>query len=133
MCNQLGIAENPPALSALAREAETSAGARVLPGLAGIGAPWWRPNARAGHCPVLYYRAATGALEYFKDKGIALGMVRNKSYKNFIENNEFEYRPGDIMVLYTDGITEAKNDRGDEFGYERLSETIIEVKDLGPK
>ena len=47
MCNQLGIAENPPALSALAREAETSAGARVLPGLAGIGAPWWRPNARA--------------------------------------------------------------------------------------
>ncbi|HEX2359998.1 MAG TPA: FGGY family carbohydrate kinase [Solirubrobacterales bacterium] len=47
MCNQLGIAEDPPALSKLAREAEGSAGARVLPGLAGIGAPWWRPNARA--------------------------------------------------------------------------------------
>ncbi|HET8592836.1 MAG TPA: FGGY family carbohydrate kinase [Solirubrobacterales bacterium] len=47
MCNQLGIAEDPPALSALAREAEGSAGVRVLPGLAGIGAPWWRPNARA--------------------------------------------------------------------------------------
>ena len=47
MCDQLGIAEDPPALSKLAREAESSAGARVLPGLAGIGAPWWRPNARA--------------------------------------------------------------------------------------
>jgi glycerol kinase len=47
MCNQLGIAETPPELSKLARAAETSAGARVLPGLAGIGAPWWRPNARA--------------------------------------------------------------------------------------
>src|SRR5829696_4929576 len=47
MCNQLGIAENPPALSKLAREADSSRGARVLPGLAGIGAPWWRPNARA--------------------------------------------------------------------------------------
>ncbi len=47
MCSQLGIAENPPALSDLARAAESSAGARVLPGLAGIGAPWWRPNARA--------------------------------------------------------------------------------------
>jgi glycerol kinase len=47
MCNQLGIAESPPEVSKLAREAETSAGARVLPGLAGIGAPWWRPNARA--------------------------------------------------------------------------------------
>ena len=47
MCNQLGIAESPPDLSKLAHEVETSAGARVLPGLAGIGAPWWRPNARA--------------------------------------------------------------------------------------
>jgi glycerol kinase len=47
MCDQLGIAESPPELSKLAREVETSAGARVLPGLAGIGAPWWRPNARA--------------------------------------------------------------------------------------
>jgi glycerol kinase len=47
MCDQLGIAENPPALSELARAAESSAGARVLPGLAGIGAPWWRPSARA--------------------------------------------------------------------------------------
>ena len=47
MCRELGIAENPPALSELARGAEGSAGARVLPGLAGIGAPWWRPNARA--------------------------------------------------------------------------------------
>jgi glycerol kinase len=47
MCNQLGIADDPPALSKLAREAESSKGARVLPGLAGIGAPWWRPNARA--------------------------------------------------------------------------------------
>ncbi len=47
MCNQLGIAESPPELSELARGAGGSAGARVLPGLAGVGAPWWRPNARA--------------------------------------------------------------------------------------
>ena len=47
MCRELGVAEDPPALSKVAREADGSAGARVLPGLAGIGAPWWRPNARA--------------------------------------------------------------------------------------
>ncbi len=47
LCKELGLAEDPPALGKLAREAESSAGARVLPGLAGIGAPWWRPNARA--------------------------------------------------------------------------------------
>ena len=47
LCKEMGLAEDPPALSKLANEATESAGARVLPGLAGIGAPWWRPNARA--------------------------------------------------------------------------------------
>jgi serine phosphatase RsbU (regulator of sigma subunit) len=89
--------------------------------------------ARAGHCPVLYYCAAQNKVDYFKDKGIALGMVRNKSYRNFIQNNEFAYSSGDIMVLYTDGITEAKNDKGDEYGYERLAEKIMEIKERSPK
>jgi glycerol kinase len=47
MCRELGVAGDPPDLSALAREADDAAGARVLPALAGIGAPWWRPEARA--------------------------------------------------------------------------------------
>jgi sigma-B regulation protein RsbU (phosphoserine phosphatase) len=89
--------------------------------------------ARAGHCPLLYYSAATEKAEYFKDKGIALGMVKNRSYSNFIEANEFQYRPGDIMVLYTDGITEAKNRKSEEFGYERLVEVLLEVKTSTPK
>jgi sigma-B regulation protein RsbU (phosphoserine phosphatase) len=88
--------------------------------------------ARAGHCPVLYYCAATGKSEYLKDKGVALGMVRNNSYSNFIEANEFSFAPGDIMVLYTDGITEAKSTKGDEFGYDRLAEVLMEVKTLSP-
>jgi glycerol kinase len=47
LCRELGLAPTPPELSALANEAEDSAGARILPALAGIGAPWWRPDARA--------------------------------------------------------------------------------------
>lgn len=89
--------------------------------------------ARAGHCPVLYYDSSKGTAEFFKDKGIALGMVRNKSYSSFIQTNEFRYRPGDIMVLYTDGITEAKDSRGEEFGYDKLAEIILEVKDCSAK
>jgi glycerol kinase len=47
LCRELGLAAGPPALSALAREADDAAGTRVLPALSGIGAPWWRPEARA--------------------------------------------------------------------------------------
>ena len=89
--------------------------------------------ARAGHCPVLYYCAETKSIDYFKDKGVALGMVRNKSYRNFIQTNEFDYKCGDVMVLYTDGITEAKDAKNEEFGYERLSEVISEVAQTSPK
>jgi glycerol kinase len=47
LCRELRLAADPPALSRLAREADDAAGARVLPALSGIGAPWWRPDARA--------------------------------------------------------------------------------------
>lgn len=88
---------------------------------------------RAGHCPVLYYHKNQDSIEYLKDKGIALGMVRNKSYGNFIQANEFGYHSGDIMVLYTDGITEAKDKKGEEFGYDRLMQILLEVKTLDPR
>jgi glycerol kinase len=47
LSGKLGLAPDPPALSALARTIEDSGGVRVLPALAGIGAPWWVPEARA--------------------------------------------------------------------------------------
>jgi len=56
-------------------------------------------------------------------------MVRNKSYKKFIQANEFGYCPNDIMVLYTDGITEAKDGKNEEFGYDRLEQIVMEVHD----
>jgi phosphoserine phosphatase RsbU/P len=89
--------------------------------------------ARAGHCPVLFYNSNTDTTEYFKDKGVALGMVRNKSYREFIQQNEFSYTENDILVLYTDGITEAKNVRSEQFGNERLATTLCEVKTLAPR
>jgi serine phosphatase RsbU (regulator of sigma subunit) len=83
---------------------------------------------RAGHCPLLYYNAKTDSVEYLKDKGVALGMVRNSGYSKFIEARSFNYEPNDILILYTDGITEAKNNKGEEFGYERLALAIQDVK-----
>ena len=37
------------------------------------------------------------------------------------------------MVLYTDGITEAKDKKGEEFGYDRLTQTLMEVKNQSAK
>ncbi len=83
---------------------------------------------RAGHCPVLYYRADKDSSEYLKDKGAALGMVKTKSFCDMVAVYNLEYKKGDIMVLYTDGITEANDSKGEEFGYENLKATILEVK-----
>jgi serine phosphatase RsbU (regulator of sigma subunit) len=79
---------------------------------------------RAGHCPVLLYRASTGVAEFLKDKGTALGMVRSHDYSNYVENNSVPYCSGDVMLLYTDGITESKNRKGEEFGGDRLMKVI---------
>jgi glycerol kinase len=47
LARELGIAPDTPALAALAAEVEDAGGVRVLPALSGLGAPWWRPGARA--------------------------------------------------------------------------------------
>jgi serine phosphatase RsbU (regulator of sigma subunit) len=61
---------------------------------------------RAGHCPILVHTAETGTTVYLKDRGVALGMVRS-DYCNYIETKEFDFKEGDVIVLYTDGINEA--------------------------
>lgn len=89
--------------------------------------------ARAGHCPVLFYRSNTRQAEYLKDRGTALGMIKTKDYCNYIDTNVISYASGDVMVLYTDGITEAKDQKGEEYGDGRLKETVLEVTDKEPK
>jgi serine phosphatase RsbU (regulator of sigma subunit) len=82
--------------------------------------------ARAGHCPVLYYHAKSNKAAYLHDEGMALGMLRNEGYNNMIRQNTISFQPGDLLVLYTDGITEARNSGNEEFGFERLSRLIAE-------
>src|SRR5215208_4255518 len=47
LSRDLGLAEDPPDLAAAAATVEDAGGVRVLPALAGVGAPWWRSDARA--------------------------------------------------------------------------------------
>ncbi len=80
--------------------------------------------ARAGHCPTLYYNASSKAWQFFQNKGLGLGILRNSGFENYIQLNTFSYNPGDIIILYTDGITEAKNAKGAEYGYEQLQVAV---------
>lgn len=79
---------------------------------------------RAGHCPTLYYNNNKKEADYFINKGLGLGIKRSDGYRKFIQVNHTKYNSGDIIVLYTDGIIEAKNEEGEEFGYERLKNII---------
>ena len=77
--------------------------------------------ARAGHCHTLYYHALREEVFYFQSQGLGLGIIRNDSYEKHIKNQFYDYSPGDVMVIYTDGIVEARGGDGtDEYGEDRL-------------
>ena len=80
--------------------------------------------ARAGHCPTLYYSKDKKHAEYFENKGLGLGIIRNDTYKNYIQVNQIRFAKDDILVLYTDGISEATNADLEEFGYDRLKNLL---------
>ncbi|GAB4107624.1 hypothetical protein GCM10028791_00700 [Echinicola sediminis] len=79
---------------------------------------------RAGHCPTLYFDVSKGCASYLKVEGLGLGIVRNEKYQSYLQEKTINYHPGDILVMYTDGIIESKNQNGEEFGYERLKSTL---------
>ena len=81
---------------------------------------------RAGHCPLLYFDKKKNEAKYFQDKGLGIGLIRNNQYKNYVSVNKINYHDGDLLVLYTDGITEAKNEQKEEYGYDRLKKALIE-------
>jgi glycerol kinase len=71
LSRDLGLAADPPALAAAAAQVDDSGGVRVLPALAGVGAPWWKPEARAviagltaGARPAHIARAALEAIAW---------------------------------------------------------------------
>ena len=47
-----------------------------------------------------------------------------RDLEDFVDVNIINYNPGDILFLYTDGITEAKNKQNEEFGYDRLKQFL---------
>jgi phosphoserine phosphatase RsbU/P len=80
----------------------------------------------AGHNLPLLVREA-GVQELARSRGIALGVVPDVS----IAATDLELRHGDLLVLYTDGVTEAFNDRNEAFGEDRLR-AFLQENQAGP-
>jgi sigma-B regulation protein RsbU (phosphoserine phosphatase) len=74
----------------------------------------------AGHNPPIVLRKKTGEIEELPLTGVAVGALDDAEYTQ----EEIPLSPGDVMVLYTDGITEAVNDREEMYDLPRLIETI---------
>jgi len=72
--------------------------------------------AGAGHPPLLLWRARDKRASAIEENGLFLGAFPESAYNAVT----FGFEPGDRCVLYTDGILEAPNPRGEEFGSERL-------------
>ncbi|NOY78075.1 MAG: SpoIIE family protein phosphatase [Calditrichaeota bacterium] len=75
----------------------------------------------AGHNPPILFHQ-DGSYQFLKEGGIILGMMPHVAY----EESTVLLHPNDVLVLYTDGITEAQNQEEEEFGEERLIQKIYE-------
>ena len=78
----------------------------------------------AGHNPPILFRRE-GPIEYLEEGGVALGVLAQTDY----EDRPVALRPGDLLLFYTDGISEAESPTGEHFGQqriERLMKTLLE-------
>ena len=73
----------------------------------------------AGHCPVLI-RRKDGSVTEISSSGLPLGILDAATYVETVDRLE----PGDLVVLYTDGLTEAENPDDEEFGVERVAAVV---------
>lgn len=77
--------------------------------------------ANAGHCAPFHYKAASGSVELLQPTGGILGIVEDQPFG--VEN--VNMAPGDILLLYTDGITEAQRRDGSQYGEDRLRHRLL--------
>lgn len=83
----------------------------------------------AGQAPLLVLRAASGEIESFNAHGVPLGVGLGRGYG---PAQQLSMDSGDILVLMTDGFLEWENAEEEQFGLERLSETIRQAAKLPP-
>jgi sigma-B regulation protein RsbU (phosphoserine phosphatase) len=93
--------------------------------------------ARAGHELPLLMRAAdeasNSAGEFIGSEGMPLGLVPDDVFSGVIRNAQTNFVPGDLLVLYTDGLTETPNEEGKEFAASRLADAVRASRGHSPR
>ena len=87
--------------------------------------------ARAGHDPALLYRASERSVTLLKPPGLALGIDEGDVFERVTKVQEIEMQPGDCLLFHTDGVKEAIDPAGEEFGMDRLREAFRDGASLG--
>jgi serine phosphatase RsbU (regulator of sigma subunit) len=95
----------------------------------------WRDEERtlryagAGHEYIIWYHKANGEVDRIKTGGLALGLVADQT--PHVKKWELKTSPGDVVVLYTDGIIDARNSKSEMFSFERLLSAVERYAALG--
>ncbi len=76
----------------------------------------------AGHIPPILFRRNDGSITELDVHGSPVGLFDSETY----EASEVRLLNGDILVAFTDGVIEAKNEKNDFFGLERLKKIVVE-------
>lgn len=84
--------------------------------------------ARAGHNPMLLVRK-NGTSEWIKPKGLGIGVTKGDNFIENIEEAELKLKEGDVLILYTDGISEMLDAGGRFYGEDRLQELVRNIRD----
>ena len=80
--------------------------------------------ASAGHNPLLHVSSGDGNITRYRPKGYPLGLMPPDQFFERIEPASLILSPGDILVQYTDGINEAHDGEGQEFGMDRFVSSL---------
>ena len=88
--------------------------------------------ARGGHeLPIMVHSGGDNTesrSEFISSEGMALGMVPGEIFNSAVQDHRVPFVAGDILALYTDGITEVANEEGMEFGKARLAEVVRSLR-----
>lgn len=87
--------------------------------------------ARAGHERPAWCQARDRSFTIIDSRGLALGIADRESFETAINETRVQLEPGDVVLAYTDGVTEAMNAQSEEWGVERLLKTAQQAGPYG--